>query len=157
MTFWIGLALTVTALVVWVVLGRRPRTLRTFDDGHQVLAPPSKFRLPPSPDDVVDVRCVATTPAPSVRLADVLPGHQLAVTRDGPHWIISDDEGRVAHVGLPGAGPNDPAEAVTPRTSHLPDRGTLWVDRVLQDAEGRTLDLRGPVHAEPASADDPET
>lgn len=144
--FWVGLVLTITALVIWVVLGRRPMAMRVFRDGSQVLKPPSMHRPPPLPDDAVDVRCIAAEPTPAERFAEVLPGRDLRVSRDGPHWIISDDDGRIAHVGLPGDDPDDPAEAVTPRTSLLPDHGTLWVDRVLQDADGRTIDLRGPVH-----------
>ncbi len=151
--FWVGLVLTVTAFVIWVVLGRRPTAMRVLEDGSEVLGPPSMHRPPPLPDDAVDVRCIAAEPAPAERLADVLPGRDLAVSRDGPHWVISDDEGRIAHVGLPATEPGQPAEAVTPRTWNLPDHGTLWVDRVLRDPDGRTVDLRGPVHPDPPPAE----
>lgn len=145
MRFLFGLALVILAIAIWRFIGRRPPVLRTLENGDRVLGPPATTRPSTARGKRHLVRRIARDPAPTERLDDVVPGCHLAVTRDGDRWLLSDDDGPVAHVGRPGASRDEPSDALTAATGNLPDKGRLWVDRVLEDRDGHTLDLRGIV------------
>lgn len=144
MEFMIGAALLSVAGVIWFTQRNRPVRLRSHDDGTWVMGPPPRVDVP-DPTPGTTVRRVATMPEPSSRLARVLPGHQLRVEREQHTWIISDADGRIAHVGGPEPSDGEDDDALVSEDDDLLAVGTLHVDRVLKDADHNTVDLRGVV------------
>jgi hypothetical protein len=90
------------------------------------------------------VHGLAAKPPPSPRVAGVKIGDRLQVKRSGSRWTVSDEDGQLGllrwSVSLDGK-----RHAVTGKLIHLPDSGTLHVQRLVVDRQGTVKDIGGCV------------
>jgi hypothetical protein len=88
--------------------------------------------------------CHGTTALDPDRIAQTKIGDQLEVRRDGNKWYLTDGADRIAVLRWR-PGDDGKPHAVTGQTIHLPDRGTLRVERVLVSPSGVVKDVSGTV------------